>query len=42
MTSNYENILEKDYQKLMEKYDIKSEKYNLLGTGGLYSLPLGT
>ena len=30
MTSNYENILEKDYQKLMEKYDIKSEKYKQL------------
>ena len=30
MTSNYEKFLEKDYQKLMDKYDIKSEKYKQL------------
>ena len=30
MTSNYEKFLEKYYQKLMDKYDIKSEKYKQL------------
>lgn len=30
MVSNYNNIFEKDYQKLYEKYNIKSEKYKQL------------
>lgn len=29
-SSNYKNIYEKDYQKLMEKYDRKSEEYKML------------
>lgn len=30
MATNYNRIFEKDYQKLMKKYDIKSEKYRIL------------
>lgn len=30
MASKYENFFEKDYQKLLEKYDNKSEKYKQL------------
>lgn len=30
MASNYQNFFEKDYQKLLETYDIKSEKYKQL------------
>ena len=30
MASNYERFFEKDYQKLLEKYDIKSEQYKQL------------
>ncbi len=30
MTTNYNNFFEKDYQKLMSKYDKKSEDYKLL------------
>lgn len=30
MASNYEKFFEKDYQKLLEKYDIKSEQYKQL------------
>lgn len=30
MTTNYEKAFEKDYQKLMKKYDMKSEKYRQL------------
>ena len=30
MASNYENFFNKDYQKLLEKYDKQSEKYKQL------------
>ena len=30
MATNYQNIFEKDYQKLLEKYDKKSQEYKQL------------
>lgn len=30
MSTNYQNVFEKDYQKLLNKYDRKSEEYKQL------------
>ena len=30
MSSNYQHFFEKDYQKILEKYDKKSEEYKQL------------
>ena len=30
MATNYQNFFERDYQKLLEKYDKKSEEYRQL------------